>query len=204
MQRDFTFFDDFQRNSDYDGVWEVRTQMTDEGWTAEFRIPFSQMRFGLAPGDEVVWGFQVERVIYRRAETDLWVGSPRGEQGHVSRFGHLVFPERLSPPRRVELLPYTFVRREDLATASPEHSVQGGLDLRGGLGTGATLSATFNPDFAQVEQDPAVLNLTVFEAFFPEKRPFFLRGQHDVSAAVRAIPPFSLTSHRCAARPVRP
>ena len=129
MQRDFTFFDDFQRNSDYDGVWEVRTQMTDEGWTAEFRIPFSQMRFGLAPGDEVVWGFQVERVIYRRAETDLWVGSPRGEQGHVSRFGHLVFPERLSPPRRVELLPYTFVRREDLATASPEHSVQGGLDL---------------------------------------------------------------------------
>ena len=201
VQRDFTLFDDFRRNNDYDGVWEVRTQVTDEGWTAEFRIPFSQMRFDLAPGDEVVWGFQVERVIYRRAETDLWVGSPRGEQGHVSRFGHLVFPERLSPPRRVELLPYTFVRREDLATARPEHAVQGGLDLRVGLGTGATLSATFNPDFAQVEQDPAVLNLTVFETFFPEKRPFFLEDSTTFRLPYGQFPLFH--SRRIGARPGR-
>ena len=96
-------------------------------------------------------------VIHRRAETDLWVGSPRGEQGYVSRFGHLVFEERVSPPRRVELLPYTLVRREGVAASRPEHAVQGGLDVRVGLGTAATLSATVNPDFAQVEQDPAVL-----------------------------------------------
>ena len=159
------------------------------------------MRFDVAPGDEVVWGFQVERVIYRRAETDLWVGSPRGEQGDVSRFGHLVFPERLTPPRRMELLPYTFVRRADLATSRPEHAVQGGLDLRVGLGTGATLSATFNPDFAQVEQDPAVLNLSVFETFFPEKRPFFLEGSRTFRLPYGQFPLFH--SRRIGARPGR-
>jgi len=78
------------------------------------------------------------------------------------------------PPRRVELMPFAFARREDSTAASPEHALNGGLDARLGLGTSATLSATINPDFAQVEQDPAVLNLTVFETFFPEKRPFFL------------------------------
>ena len=141
---------------------------------AEFEIPFSQMRFDVPASGEMVWGFQVQRDIYRRGEFDLWVGLPRGERGFVSRFGHLVFGDRLSPPRRVELLPYTFARREDLVTASAEHAVDAGLDLRLGLGPSATLSATLNPDFAQVELDPAVLNLTVFESFFPEQRPFFL------------------------------
>src|SRR6185503_10594552 len=88
--------------------------------------------------------------------------------------GHLVFADRLVPPRRVELLPFALARREDLAGASAEQGASAGLDVRMGLGTSATLSATVNPDFAQVEQDPAVLNLTVFETFFPEKRPFFL------------------------------
>ena len=174
VQLDRTWFDDNRSSNDYSGVWEVATQITPDGWTAEFQIPFSQMRFDVPPGDEMVWGFNVRRNLYRRGEFDLWVPTPRGAQGFVSRMGHLVFGDRLSPPRRVEFLPYTFVRREDLPTTSPEHGVDGGVDLRLGLGTAARLSATINPDFAQVELDPAVLNLTVFESFFPEKRPFFL------------------------------
>ena len=174
VQGDFEFFDDTRLNRDYDGVWEVGTQVTDEGWMAEFRIPFSQMRFVVPPDGDVTWGFTVRRTIYRKGEFGEWTGRPRGEQGNVSRWGHLVFADRLSPPRRLELLPFTFARREDLAAANAEHAVNGGLDLRLGLGTSATFSATINPDFAQVELDPAVLNLTVFETFFPEKRPFFL------------------------------
>ena len=174
VQGDFELFDDIRLNRDYDSVWEVEIQVTDEGWMAEFRIPFSQMRFAAAPDGDGVWGFTMRRTIYRNGEFGEWTGRPRGEQGNVSRWGHLVFGDRLSPPRRVELLPFTFARREDLATAAPEHAVDGGLDLRLGLGTSATLSATINPDFGQVELDPAVLNLTVFETFFAEKRPFFL------------------------------
>ena len=201
VQSDLAVFDDTRTNMDYDGVWEVGTRITPDGWTAEFQIPFSQMRFDVPPGDEMVWGFNVRRNLYRRAEFDEWVATPRGERGIVSRFGHLIFGDRLSPPRRVELLPYMFVRREDLATASPEHAVQGGLDLRVGLGTGATLSATFNPDFAQVELDPAVLNLTVFESFFPEKRPFFLEDSTTFRPAYRQMPMFH--SRRIGRRPGR-
>ena len=119
----------------------------------------------------------------------------------MERFGHLVFGDQLSPPRRVELLPYTFVRREDLATASPEHAVDAGLDLRLGLGTSATLSATLNPDFAQVELDPAVLNLTVFESFFPEKRPFFLEDSQILRLPYGNFPLFH--SRRIGRRPGR-
>ena len=174
VQGDFEYFDDTRVNRDYDAVWDVRTQVTSEGWTAEFRIPFSQMRFVVPPAGDVAWGFTVRRTIYRRGEFGEWTGRPRGAQGEVSRWGHLVFGDRLVPPRRVEFLPFAFARREDSATAGAAHAVNGGLDVRLGLGTSATLSATINPDFAQVEQDPAVLNLTVFETFFPEKRPFFL------------------------------
>ena len=201
VQVDRTFSDDTRGTLDYNGVWEVATRVTEEGWMAEFEIPFSQMRFDVPPGDETVWGFQVRRDIHRRGEIDRWVGLPRGERGFVSRFGHLVFGERLSPPRRVELLPYTFLRREDLATASPEHAAAAGLDLRLGLGTSATLSAAFNPDFAQVELDPAVLNLTVFESFFPEKRPFFLEDSRTFRLPYGQFPLFH--SRRIGRRPRR-
>ena len=201
VQGDFTLYDDTRFNFDYDGVWEVGTQIMPEGWTAEFQVAFSQMRFDVPPGEEVVWGFNVRRNIHRRGEVDRWVATPRGEQGEVSRYGHLVFSDRLSPPRRVELLPFTFFRREDLATASPQYSVNGGLDLRLGLGTSATLSATINPDFAQVELDPAVLNLTVFETFFPEKRSFFLEDSRTFVLPYAQLPLFH--SRRIGRRPGR-
>jgi len=174
VQNDFAYFDDTQINNDYDAVWEVVTTVTSAGWIAEYRIPFSQMRFDVPPGEEVIWGINFGRELQRRGESSKWVGTPRGAQGFVSRFGHLIFGERLSPPRRIEVLPFALTRTESAPGIETDHGLSGGVDLRLGLGTGSTLSAAINPDFGQVEQDPAVLNLTVFETFFPEKRAFFL------------------------------
>lgn len=173
VQSDFFLFNDERADRDHDAVWEVRTSRDDGGWTAEFRIPFSQMRFSLPPGGLAVWGFSVRREIYRKGEQGEWTGRPRGERGQVSRWGHLVFERGPAPPRRAELLPYVVGRRQE-GVAVRAAAAGTGADLRVGLGTAATLSATVNPDFGQVELDPAVLNLSVFETFFPEKRPFFL------------------------------
>jgi hypothetical protein len=175
VQNDFFFFNDESTDRDYDAVWEVRTSLNREGWVAEFRIPFSQMRFGRSPGAETMWGFSLRREIYRKSEQGEWTGRPRGERGNVSRWGHLVFSDALTPPRRLEVLPYAMARHERSEASAATGGVAGvGVDARVGLGTAATLAATINPDFGQVELDPAVLNLSVFETFFPEKRPFFL------------------------------
>ncbi len=174
VQNDFFFFNDENTDRDYDAVWEVRASRNREGWVAEFRIPFSQMRFDRPAGGETVWGFGVRREIYRKSEHGEWTARPRGERGEVSRWGHLVFADALAPPRRVEILPYALARHEGRVADAAGAVAGAGVDLRIGLGTASTLSATINPDFGQVELDPAVLNLSVFETFFPEKRPFFL------------------------------
>ena len=149
----------------------------------------------------MVWGFNVRRDIYRKAEFERWVPTPRGEQGVVSRFGHLIFEGTVAPPRRLEMLPYGSVRSEHTPNDAPDHGAEAGLDVRMGIGTANTLSATFNPDFGQVEQDPSVLNLSVFETFFPEKRPFFLE---DSRVFVLPFPQFPLFhSRRIGQRPGR-
>ncbi len=175
VQSDFYFYDDDRSDQSYDAVWEVKTSITADGWVAEYRIPFSQMRFKASPSAGQMWGFTGRRYIRRRAETGEWTARPRGERGEVSRWGHLVFDDALAPPRRIEIQPYALARAErqsGISGTGLDASV--GADLRLGIGTSATLSATVNPDFGQVEQDPAVLNLSIFETFFPEKRPFFL------------------------------
>jgi hypothetical protein len=174
VQHDYSLFDDTREDGDFEAIWEVATDVNGEGWNAEFRIPFSQIRFNVPEGQQSTWGFQVRRDVRQTSEADLWNAAPRGTQGFVSRFGHLVFSDRLTPPRRVELMPFTLVRSEHDHEDGRSHGFDGGLDMRIGLGTSATFSATINPDFGQVEVDPAVLNLSVFETFFPEKRPFFL------------------------------
>jgi hypothetical protein len=185
-QGDFTFSDDTRRDSDYNAVWEVRTEINGEGWTAEFRIPFSQMRFASSTDASQIWGFGVQRQVRRNSETGTWVAKPRGESGEVSFFGHLVFDEPLPSPSRLEISPYLAARSEHGPRLSAERGLAGGVDMRVGVGTGATLSATVNPDFGQVEQDPAVLNLSVFETFFPEKRAFFLEDSRTF------VPPYGL------------
>jgi hypothetical protein len=173
VQGDMMWFDDSRSSSDYDAVWEVRTQIHKDGWSAEFRIPFSQLRFSITPGEPVAWGFNVRRDIVYNAEIIRWVATPRGAQGFVSRFGHLTFEKPPAAPRRLEVQPFTLARQERVTGVGNDHDATVGLDFRMGLGTATTLSAAVNPDFGQVEQDPAVLNLSVFETFLQEKRPFF-------------------------------
>jgi hypothetical protein len=189
VQFDFALTDDDRMDRDYNAVWEVQSQITDGGWTAEFRIPFSQMRFSASAQPGQIWGFQAQRYIRRKNEEGTWVGKPRGERGEVSLFGHLVFDQPLAPPGRMEVLPYVLTRSESFADADKPASALGasaGVDLRFGLGSATTLSAAVNPDFGQVEQDPAVLNLSVFETFFPEKRPFFLEDSRTF------VPPYGM------------
>ena len=190
IQADFAMTDDDREDRDYNAVWEVQTQITDHGWSAEFRIPFSQMRFAVSPQPGQVWGFQGDRLIRRKGERGTWVAKPRGERGEVSLFGHLVFDAPLTPSRRLELTPYVLTRGERDSTpdtgATSDFGAAVGGDARLGLGSGATLAVTVNPDFGQVEQDPAVLNLSVFETFYPEKRAFFLEDSRTF------VPPYGL------------
>jgi hypothetical protein len=194
-QGDMSLFDDDRSDRDFNSNWEVRSQITETGWTAEFRIPFSQMRFLALPAPGQVWGFDAKREIKRKGEQGFWVARPRGERGDTSRFGHLVFDEPLTPPGRLELLPYTLSRSEVSPIVSTAGNVTDrvsaygmsvGGDVRYGLGPSTTVSATINPDFGQVEQDPSVLNLSIYETFFPEKRPFFLEDSRTF------VPPYGL------------
>jgi hypothetical protein len=185
-QGDLSTRDDDRNDRDYNAVWDVRAAVTKSGWTAEFRIPFSQIRFTASPQPGQIWGFNVQRTIRRLSENGTWVPKPRGERGEVSLYGHLVFDAPIAPPRRIEFTPYTLARTEHRPGSLQEGGAAAGMDLRVGIGTDATLSATINPDFGQVEQDPAVLNLSVFETFFPEKRPFFLED------AGTFVPPYGL------------
>ena len=160
------------------------------------------MRFSLEPGQETVWGFNVRRDTVSTAEVDRWVATPRGANGFVSRFGHLRFPTAPAPPRKLEFQPFVLGREEHTTAVGFDQGLSGGVDMRMGLGTSATLSATVNPDFGQVEQDPAVLNLSVFETFFPEKTPVLYRRQPHVRPAVRLDADVPFAPHRPAPRTV--
>lgn len=199
VQNDYLQVDDTRTNNDYEAVWEVVALRTVTGWNAEFRIPFSQMRFPAQAVDRTVWGFNVRREVFARGEQDWWVAKPRGAQGTVSRFGHLVFDDQLTPPRRLEFTPYTLGQMQMKSGESASGTGNAGFDLRVGLGSSANLSATVNPDFGQVEADPSVLNLSVFETFFPEKRPFFLEDSQAFSLQFGQFPSFY--SRRIGQRP---
>ena len=166
----------------WDPVWEVKTAIDSLGWTAEFRIPFSQLRF--ARDSMQTWGMQVWRQENRLNELSMWSFWGKTETGGPSRFGHIEGLRAGRSSRRVELLPYVVGRALMLKPGDPldpyyrQHSTdaRAGADLKYLLTSNLTLDATFNPDFGQVEVDPAVVNLTAFETFFPEKRPFFIEG----------------------------
>jgi hypothetical protein len=164
----------------WDPVWEVATSVDGLGWSAEFRIPFSQLRFD-AGG--TTWGFQVYRRIERKAEGAWWAPFSQATSGFASQFGRLEGLAGLPSPMRLELRPYavTDARSQPDGPAgvySPgrEAGVDAGLDLKLGITSDFTLDLTVNPDFGQVEADPAVVNLSAFETFFPERRPFFVEG----------------------------
>ena len=168
-------------DNSWDPVWEAATHIDADGWTAEIRIPYSQLRFSRRP--EQTGGLQIRRFIKRNNEQDQWAWWGKTEAGGPSRFGHLEGMNIPHAPGGLELLPYVVSKSAVLThTAGDPFNTRGrpsfraGLDLKDRLTSNLTLDATFNPDFGQVEVDPAVLNLSQFETFFPEKRPFFIEA----------------------------
>lgn len=167
----------------WDPIWDVKTAVDSKGWTAEMRIPFSQLRFGAK--EELVWGLEVARTLFRRNETAVWQRVPRNAPGVVHLFGELRGINGISPPRQVELMPYAVAKgltspRIDgnpFATGR-SGSLYGGLDGKVGVTNDLTMNFTVNPDFGQVEADPSVVNLTAFESYYEEKRPFFIEGRN--------------------------
>ncbi len=179
---DGVLLNDNNDDSDWDGVWQGRVQRTSEGWTAEMRIPYSQLRF--YQQDQYVWGVNFVRGISRKQERAYLVYTPRNESGFVSRFPELVGIRDVRPSRQLEVIPYVTSRATYDQTVSDGnpfndgsvYGMDGGVDIRYGLTSNLTLNATLNPDFGQVEVDPAVINLSDYETYFPEKRPFFIEG----------------------------
>lgn len=187
VQKDVLEYNDNNgEDLNWDAVWEVATTVDSLGWTAEYRIPFSQLRFSSVPnGTERLWGFQVMRDVARRNERDSWSPWKQTDPGFVSLEGDLAGIVDIPTPRRLEIMPYVSgkLTRAPGDPANPfyrsnDAKPSAGADLKYGLPNGLTLTATVNPDFGQVEVDPAVVNLSAYETFFPELRPFFVEGSN--------------------------
>jgi len=188
-------------NADWRGVWRVAARRTAEGWSAEFAIPFRSLRYPSSEGSQP-WGFNVERFIRRKSEETLWSGWSRAEGGlhRVSRAGHLAGLVSLPRSRlNLEVKPYGLVgaseERQDDGTVPRETDASVGGDLKWEVRSGLVLDGTVNPDFAQVEADDQVVNLTRFDLFLPEKREFFLENAGVFEFGTRGFfepPPFLL------------
>ena len=173
----------FARDFTFDPVWEAKVAFDSLGWTAEMRIPFSQVRYNSTAVQ--TWGLNISRWIPQRNENLAWIVVPRTQNGFVSRFGTLTGMEGIPPSRRIEILPFVAANAKLSAQTDPANPLsastsgegRAGADFQMGIGPSLTLSGTINPDFGQVEADPAELNLSAFETFFPERRPFFTENR---------------------------
>lgn len=180
------WYNDNDADTGWDAVWDAAVARTPDGWHAEFRIPFSQLRFKVAAPDSI--GFAVTRTVARANETSTWPLLARSASGYVSSFGELHGVRIAGSERRLELMPYALgqVATSPSGTTnplvrSPDPDMTVGVDLKYRLSGGLTLTGTVNPDFGQVEADPAVVNLGAFETFFEERRPFFVEGSGNFS-----------------------
>ncbi len=176
VKRDYAVYDDGNEDDAWDGVWEAGTQVDSLGWTAEFRIPLSQMRY--TPGPTNTFGFGVWRDIDRYTERLSWPLYRVTRPGLMSQLGEITGLDGLDTPRRVELIPYFVTKNvpEGIGGFDRSQKIDGGADIKYGLTSNITIDATVNPDFGQVEADPSVLNLGPFETFYQERRPFFIEG----------------------------
>ena len=191
---DKLFYNDDNSDDSWDAVWDVATSRDSTGWTAEFRIPLGQLRY--TPSAET-WGVEFGRVIQRTGEEAMWAPVLPTDNGFVSHFGELTGLVGLGAPRRLEVVPYVSAQATrapdtrlpggpaDPYYASTDATPRAGVDLKLGLTSSLTLTATVNPDFGQVEADPAQVNLGGFELFLQERRPFFVEGS-DVFSFGRA------------------
>jgi len=181
---DILQFDDANKEDEsWDAVWDLQTRILANGWSAELKIPFRILRYRVVEGESggQEWGINFIRYISRKQESDRWAFTPKSQSGFISRFGHLAGLHNLPDPRQRELLPFVVGKQRYEPTRSSQERLRqflgdAGLDVKYSLSNNFTLDATVNPDFGQVEADPAVLNLTTFETFYPERRPFFIEG----------------------------
>ena len=171
-------------DSSWDPNWWVKTSVNKEGWVAEMKIPFSQVRFDKNSGE--VWGLDVARILYRKNEQCFWQHIPRDAPGLIHLFGELKGLDRIKPRKIFDVTPYGVAKTETFQ-AVPENPFQakgklsklnGGIDAKIGVTNNMTMDLTINPDFGQVEADPSVVNLSAYETFFSERRPFFIEGNN--------------------------
>ena len=179
--QDSTLANDVNEDDTWDGIWDWKAQVNGDGWVVEMRVPLNQLRF--PKKDAYVWGVDFRRVIKRKNEKDNLIWVPKDQNAYVSRFARLEGIKDIRPGRHVEIVPYSvgqaqFKPAERGNPFEKGHKYLGnaGFDLKVGLKSNLTLDATVNPDFGQVEVDPAVINLSAYETYYEEKRPFFIEG----------------------------
>src|SRR6266542_1170776 len=181
VKRDVYWYNDSNEDPGWDAVWDVAVTRDKDGWRAEFKIPFSQLRFH--PAESATFGLAVVRMVGRLNETDTWPLISKSATGVVSSFGELTGLRLNRAAKRLEVVPYAVADVKTQPTeagnplskgSDPDGSL--GVDFKYAVRPGLTLTGTVNPDFGQVEADPAVVNLSAFETFFSERRPFFLEG----------------------------
>jgi hypothetical protein len=174
-------------DSSWDPNWWVKTSVNEEGWIAEMKIPFSQLRFEKNSGD--VWGLEVFRTLYRRQEMSFWQHVPKDSPGLIHMFGELGGIESVKPRKIFDVTPYGVAKAETFKSEAGNPFLSkgrkfggnGGVDAKIGITNNMTMDLTLNPDFGQVEADPSVVNLSAYETFFEEKRPFFIEGSNILS-----------------------
>ena len=177
VKRDHAIYNDNTEDLTWDGVWDAETRIDELGWVAEFRVPFSQLRFN--PKEVNEFGFGVWRDIARLNQRDAWPVYRRSQNSLISQLGTITGISGIGSARRLELLPYAVAKNEpdpSSTTFGTRNKLTAGLDVKAGLTPAITLDASVNPDFGQVEADPSVLNLSAFEIRFDERRPFFQEG----------------------------
>ncbi len=178
---DNVLYNDEWDDETWDGIWESASKIDSEGWTVEIQIPFHQLRF--KKKDEYVWGVNFHRIIKRKNEELWYVLVKKDDSGYVSRFTRLVGIKDINPGRHIEILPFVAGKaefspedEEDPFDSGQDYTANAGIDFKVGLKSNLILDATVNPDFGQVEVDPAVINLSAYETYYDEKRPFFIEG----------------------------
>ncbi len=175
VQGDRYVYNDGSMDNGWDAVWEAEVSRDENGWYGEYRIPYSAVRF--KHSDKMTWGLNFYRFMHRHGEDTGWTVWDKETRGFVSRFGELRGLDGIPKKQTVKLLPYVVHRSTDPSDGDFHNFDNFGLDLAMNVTSNLTLNATFQPDFGQVEADPALLNISPFETHYQEKRPFFVEGQ---------------------------
>jgi hypothetical protein len=182
VKEDYYNYGDLYHDISWDAVWKADTHIDEEGWYTEIRIPFSSIRYRAA--ESMTWGFNVFQYIQSRGQRTAWSNWDRDQHGFMSRSGTVTGIDGIRPPRQLDIMPYVVGSMTDPSDESAhgfhdedwDHFGNFGADLKYGVTADLTLNATIQPDFGQVEADPSLLNLSPYETYYDEKRPFFIEG----------------------------